>query len=92
VQCKQIKEYNLPTIPLDPKKAKDDRRSKKFLAEFGEATVELDVFDNETLESLVKTAIEEYIDPVAWNRHQDASEREREELRLKIERHFEGNT
>jgi hypothetical protein len=86
----QIQELNLPTIPISKIKQKSDKRSKKFMDEFGKETVELDVFDNEQLKSLVKTAIEAYIDPEIWNKHQDASEIERDTLHKRIEQHFRG--
>jgi len=88
VTPEQIREYGLPTIPIDPAKQKRDSRSSKFINEFGEDTVEIDAFDIEQLKLIVKTGIESLIDGDAWNFHQDESEREREELRQKIEQHF----
>jgi hypothetical protein len=84
----QIKEYKLPTDPISLKKKKDDKRSKKFISEFGNRVVELDALDPDVLKQMVQSAIEAHIDPEIWNKHADESERERNEIREKIEEHF----
>ena len=85
----QIEELHLPTIPISQKKQKDDSRSKKFISEFGLDTVELDTLDTAQLKDMIRSAIEKNIDSSIWNEHQKSSNWEREELKRKIERHFE---
>lgn len=91
VTREQIEKYDLPTDPLTLSKRKNDKRSKKFIEEHGVQVVELDVFDNEQLKSIVKAGIEEYIDPTPWNHHLEESNREREEIKKRIEAHFGGS-
>jgi hypothetical protein len=85
---KQIKELNLPTIPISKKKQEDDSRAKKFIKEFGKDTVELDTLDTALLKSLIRSSIEMCINGPIWESHQEASEGERNAMRTRIEEHF----
>jgi hypothetical protein len=85
---KQIKELNLPTIPITKKKQTDDSRAKKFIAEFGKDTVELDTLDTALLKQLIRSSIEMCINGPIWEEHQAASEKEREGMHKRIEEHF----
>ena len=58
----QIKEYNLPPIPVK----RSDARSEGFMAEYGDRAVELDALDPNTLQSFVATSINDYIDRKIW--------------------------
>jgi len=59
----QIAEYDLPTAPAK----RTDTRTRRFLAEHGDGTVELDALPPNVLQGLLRQAIEGQItDPAAW--------------------------
>lgn len=55
---KQIKKYKLPPAPAK----KGDARSKKFIAEFGDAVVELDAIEPNKLQDMVEESVQSYFD------------------------------
>jgi hypothetical protein len=60
----QVERYHLPTRPTK----KSDSRSAGFVQQFGDAAIELDALPPDTLELLVRRAIERHIDQEAWNK------------------------
>jgi hypothetical protein len=84
--AEQIEQYHLPP---DPAKIKD-KRTKKFIEEYGNAAVELDALDANVLKKLVKEAIESRIDARIWNGDIDREEKERQQIRKLVEKHFGG--
>jgi hypothetical protein len=59
----QIKEYQLPPMPVK----RSDARSEGFLVEYGDRAVELDALDPNGFQKLVEKAIVEQIDVKLWN-------------------------
>jgi len=63
----QIVKHNVPEDLAKPK----DVRTKAFIDKHGAKTAELDALPPETLQKIVKDAIEEYIDPKKWQESVD---------------------
>ncbi len=59
----QIREYNLPPMPVK----RSDARSESFLAEYGNKSVELDALDPNLFQEIVEEAIRNNIDVPKWN-------------------------
>lgn len=59
----QIKQYNLPPMPVK----RSDARAEGFMAEHGDKSVELDALDPNLLQDTVERAIRENISVSKWN-------------------------
>jgi hypothetical protein len=78
----QVREHNLAPNPT--KRA--DPRSPKYVEEFGDECWELDAIEPDELQSIVRGAVERYIDMDAWNEGLTEEEKERETLRGRFNR------
>lgn len=76
----QIRKYKLPPAPAK----KSDSRTAKFIAEHGDAVVELDALKPDVLQKLVGDTIDTYVDIEKWNAKHELVKKEREEVRKKI--------
>ena len=72
----QVDRYRLPTRPAK----RSDSRHAAFVAQFGDATVELDALPPSVLVDLVETAILSMIEHEEWARAREIEELERETL------------
>ncbi len=72
LSLEQIKEYDLPPMPVK----RSDARADNFMAEYGDRAVELDALDPKVLQHFVASSIEGFIDIKAWIKR----ERQIEEL------------
>ena len=72
----QIKEYNLPPMPVK----RTDARAEGFMAEHGDKSVELDALEPNIFQSIVEKSIRSNINVRRWN----AKVRKIEELRVWI--------
>jgi hypothetical protein len=77
----QIKEYNLPPIPVK----RSDARAEGFLTEYGDYAVELDALDPNILQELVEESIYSYIDKTKWNRRKEQIEELKKWIKEKLE-------
>ena len=74
----QIAEYSLPAAPAKS----TDSRTPRFVAAYGDDTVELDALPPDVLQELLRQAIGAQItDPAAW--HEAKAEEDRESARLR---------
>lgn len=73
----QINAHQLPAAPPKPR----DSRTRRFLAEHGNGTVELDALPPSALTALIEEAISARIDFEAWNHEAEIERRELAELR-----------
>ena len=60
----QIKQYNLPPMPVK----RSDARAESFMAEHGDKSVELDALDPNLFQSIVEKSIRSNINVRRWNR------------------------
>jgi hypothetical protein len=60
----QIKQYNLPPMPVK----RSDARAESFMAEHGDKSVELDALDPNLFQSIVEKSIRSNIIVRRWNR------------------------
>jgi hypothetical protein len=74
----------LPSFPATDKQG--DSRYKWFVANHGERCWELDAMDPRELRDLVEEAIDELIEPVAWERCETINEAERANLKTFLEK------
>lgn len=79
--AEQIRQYNLPPMPVK----RSDARAEGFLAEHGDKSVELDALDPNLLQETVEKAIRENINVRRWN----ARVRKIEELQIWIKNKLE---
>jgi hypothetical protein len=77
----QIRQYDIPESLAKP----DDTRTKAFIAKHGSKTAELDAIAPNDLQDMVKTAIEEYIDPKKWQESNDKSTEDKQQIRKKLD-------
>lgn len=76
VTPEQVAEWELPTRPTKA----DDPKSRKFMARYGTASVELDAIPPDTLRDLVRDCIEEHMDTDRLETMKEQEERERDGL------------
>lgn len=76
VTLEQVRELNLPTRPTK----KTDSRAKKFAAEYGTGSVELDAIPPRVLREMVSEAIEQHADTEEFRRLKQLEKLERETL------------
>lgn len=76
----QVTSLGLPPMPAK----KSDPRYERFAQSYGDQAVELDALPPDELERIVSSAIEELIDPAAWNAELEKAKQEREEARHQI--------
>lgn len=76
VTLEQVRELSLPTRPTK----KTDSRAKKFAAEYGTESVELDAIPPRILRSMVSNAIERHADTAEFRRLKQLELLERESL------------
>ncbi len=72
----QIEQYNPPPNPAK----KTDSRFKKFQAEHGDESWELDAMDPEVIAGLIDAGVREYLDVKAWNARWKAEQTDRKLL------------
>jgi hypothetical protein len=80
---KQIEEYNPPPnyVKIDPKTKKyKDTRAKKYVAQYGMESWELDALRPETLNQLITKAIKSRLDQKLFDKAIKRQERERKEI------------
>jgi hypothetical protein len=77
VTVDQIRDWDLPTRPTKM----SDSRARKFVAEYGEESVELDAIPPDLFRRLVGDAIAAHADPRAIDRLKDVEWQERETIR-----------
>jgi hypothetical protein len=82
VTVEQIAAYDLPLRPTK----KDDPRFKKFEAQFGAGSVELDALHPDVLRRIVREAIERHMDSAAFRVLKVAEESERRQLTMFVKR------
>jgi hypothetical protein len=73
----QIDKWDLPTRPTKT----TDSRARKFIRKHGTGSVELDAIPPATLRSLVRSSIEEHMDPAKLHTMKLAETQERDLLR-----------
>lgn len=72
---KQIETWKLPPAPTK----KSDSRSKKFVDQFGDMSVELDAIEPKLLKSLIESEIDKYFDKhILYQNRKDSNEREKD--------------
>jgi len=76
----QVNSLGLPPMPAK----KSDPRYERFAQSYGDQVVELDALPPDELERIVSTAIEELVDPAAWNAELEKAKQEREEVQRQI--------
>ena len=74
---------NLPSFPASDKKK--DTRYSWFVRRFGDRCWELDALDPNDLRNLIRKAIKDEIEPVAWQRCAVVEKAERESLRTVLD-------
>lgn len=72
----QIEQHELPPAPAK----RSDARTEKFVARYGEDTVELDALPPDVLRTLIRTAIEQYWDVPQYDSVLTAESEEKERL------------
>jgi hypothetical protein len=77
----QVTRLGLPPMPAKT----SDPRYRRFAASYGNEAVELDALPPDELERIIITAIEDLIDPDAWNAEMEKTKQEREEVRRRIQ-------
>ena len=77
----QVQQYNLPPSPT--KRA--DPRSKWYIQQFGDRCWELDAVEPRELERIIEESILKWLNRDKWNETLQKIEKERKELRKKIE-------
>ena len=73
----------LPSFPATDKRK--DPRYKWFVANYGDRCWELDAMDPNDLRDCVEAAIQELIEPVAWQRCETVNRAEQESLKTILE-------
>ncbi|MBI2393179.1 MAG: hypothetical protein HYV09_26575 [Deltaproteobacteria bacterium] len=76
IHREDIDEYGIPSVGVKA----TDSRTKRFVAEHGTVTAELDALPPAVLRKRVKDAIVDEIDPTAWNRLVEITNIERESM------------
>lgn len=82
----QIQEWKLPPAPAK----KTDSRSKKFIEEFGDKSVELDAIEPKLLKSLIELEIMEFYDIDIYLKNKDEAKDRKDEINEKIKVAFKG--
>jgi len=77
----QVSSLGLPPMPAK----KSDPRYETFVSSHGDQAVELDALPPDELEVIISRAIEELIDAATWNAEIERSNREREEVKRRVE-------
>lgn len=77
----QIKQYNLPPMPVK----RSDARADGFLAEHGDRAVELDALDPNLFQRIVDKAIRQQVDVRRWNAKVRRINELRDWIKLKLE-------
>lgn len=72
----QVEEYSPPPNPAK----ETDSRFESYAAEHGDESWELDALDPSVIDTLIRDALEERIDPDPWQAAKDAEEANREHL------------
>lgn len=79
--AEQIKQYNLPPMPVK----RSDARAENFMEEHGDSAIELDALDPNTFQNIVRESIVSHIKIRRWN----AKIRKIEELKIWIKEKLE---
>jgi len=73
----QVEEYDPPPNPTKF----SDSRAEGYVAAFGDSSWELDAPEPRVIEQLIRSAVENLIDPEPWDRQLERQEAGRERLR-----------